>query len=150
LDIAARQVSVGRQADYFSDKNIAGGSTLNPTIFMAYGMVFGISDHWVMLPSVALNWALPSIPVFNPTAMFYYNNRIGLGVATRNLTFAAAIFQAKIVKNLSVGFSYAYTTNLARHVAPNTYEIMVGVAPMGMSERQRGRHSVAKCPALDF
>jgi type IX secretion system PorP/SprF family membrane protein len=150
FDISARQVSVYKQGDYFGPKAIAGGSFLRPGLFMAYGYVVGISDHLIALPSCAVNWNWLGVPAFNPTLMFYYDNRFGFGIASRNITFAAAIFQVRMFKNLTMGLSYAYTTNRARLAVPNTYEIMVGIAPMGISDKQRGRHSAAKCPALDF
>lgn len=151
FDVAARQVSVLKQADYFSSNSIAGGSRLGPSLFMAYGRSVGVSDHWLALPSIAVNWNVLSVtPAFNPTIMFFYDGRFGFGAATRNLTFAAAIFQCRILKNLSLGMSYAYSTNRARIAAPNTYEIMAGITPMGMGDKSKGKRSVAKCPALDF
>jgi len=150
FDIVARQITIPSQKDIFSGRHVAGPSRLNPSIFMSYGKVFSISDDWIMLPSLSINGQILSIPTINPTLMFYYSNRFGLGLASRNLSFASAIVQFRILQNLSVGLAYSYSINKISAVAPHNYEIMVGVAPMGLTEKHPGRRSVAKCPALDF
>lgn len=149
FDLAARQVSINKQED-FKGKSIGGPSRLNPIIFAAYGRVFAINDHLIMLPSVAVNMAVVGIPAINPTLMFYYSNRFGFGAALRNTDFLSAIVQFKILKNLSVGLSYSCSTNKTYNVARNSYEIMCGVVPMGMGGKYAGGRSVARCPALDF
>jgi type IX secretion system PorP/SprF family membrane protein len=150
LDIVARQVIIPAQKDVFSGRQVAGGSRLNPTLFIAYGRVFSVSENWIMLPSVSINGAILSIPAISSTLMFYYSNRFGLGLASRNLSFLSAIVQFRVLQNLSVGLAYSYSINRINTAAPHNYEIMVGVAPMGLAEKHQGRRSVAKCPGLDF
>lgn len=149
LDVAARQISATHQQDY-KGRKIGGPSYLNPSLFLAYGQVFGINDHMVMLPSLAVNMPIVSAPVISPTVMFYYSNRFGFGAASRNLSFVSAIFQVRMLENLTAGFSYSYSINRMNVIAPNTYEIMIGVVPMGLGGKFIGGNSVAKCPTLDF
>jgi type IX secretion system PorP/SprF family membrane protein len=150
FDICARQITLPSQKDIFSGRQVAGPSRLNPAIFAAYGKVIPLSDYWIMLPSLALNGAIWHIPSVNPSLMFYYSNRFGLGAAARNLSFVSAIVQFRILQNLSMGLAYSCTTGRMSSAAPHNYEIMVGVAPMGLADKHAGRHSVSRCPALDF
>lgn len=150
FDIAARQVSALQQQDPFTKKHIGSPSHLNPSLFIAYGQLVPVSERWIMMPSVSAQMSYISLPVFNPTLMFYYSSRMGIGVSCRNLAFATGIFQVRILENLSIGLSYSYSTNQIGAGGPNSYEIMLGVAPMGISDKSKGRHSVAKCPTLDF
>jgi type IX secretion system PorP/SprF family membrane protein len=149
FDLSARQVSITKQED-FKGRGFGGPTRLNPTLFAAYGRVFPINDYMIMLPSVGVNMAILGVPSFNATLMFYYSNRFGFGAAMRNGSFLSAIFQFRILENLSVGTSYSYSINKVGFAGRNSYEIMVGVAPMGLGEKNVRGRSVAKCPALDF
>lgn len=149
LDITARQVSISKQQD-FKGNSIGGPSYLNPIIFAAYGMVFSVNDYLIMLPSVSVNMAIMGIPAISPTLMFYSSNRFGFGASLRNRDLLSAIFQVRVLQNLSFGLSYSYSTNKVVNAARNSYEIMVGVVPMGLGGKYVGGRSVAKCPALDF
>lgn len=149
FDLTAKQVTIYQQQD-FKGKGIGGPSRLNPSLFISYGRVFSLGDYWLMLPSVAVNMQLFGIPAINPSLMFYYYNRIGFGAAMRNTDFISGIFQVRVLQNLSVGFAYSNSTSSIAHAARNSYEIMVGVVPMGLGEKFKGGRSVAKCPALDY
>ncbi|MBA3663564.1 MAG: PorP/SprF family type IX secretion system membrane protein [Bacteroidetes bacterium] len=149
FDISARQVSINKQQD-FKGNMLGGPSRLNPTFFVAYGRVFPVNDYMIMLPSIAVNMALVGVPAISPTLMFYYSNRFGFGASMRNASFISGIFQVRIFQNLSIGLSYSYSTNKVGFAARNSYEIMVGVVPMGLSDKNIRGRSVAKCPGLDF
>jgi len=149
FDVSARQISVTQQQD-FKGKHLGGPSKLNPTFFVSYGQVFSLNEYMIMLPSVAVNMALVSAPSINPTLMFYYGNRFGFGASMRNTSFLSGIFQVRVLENLSVGLTYSYSTNKVGAAARNSYEIMIGIAPMGLGGKYVGGRSVAKCPALDF
>lgn len=149
FDIAARQLTVSKQQD-FKGNSIGSPSRLNPTFFLSYGRAFPINDYMIMLPSIAVNIAVIGIPAISPTLMFYYGNRFGFGASTRNASFISAIFQVRVLQNLSIGLAYSYSTNKVGYAAQNSYEIMIGAAPMGLSQKNKGGRSVAKCPALDF
>jgi type IX secretion system PorP/SprF family membrane protein len=149
FDISARQLTAYKQED-FKGKAIGSPSRLLPSLFMAYGQVFPVNDYMIMLPSVAVNVAVIGPPSISPTLMFYYSNRFGFGVSARNASFISGIFQARILENLSVGLAYSYSINKVSAAAPNSYEIMIGVVPMGLGGKFVGGRSVTKCPALDF
>jgi hypothetical protein len=117
---------------------------------MSTGKVYAITDDWSAVPSVASYWTMTGIPSLSPTLMFYYGNRFGFGVATRNISFVSGIFQVRVLENLSIGTCYSYTTSRFSTAAANSYEIMVGVAPMGLGGKPVRKHSIAKCPTLEF
>ena len=75
---------------------------------------------------------------------------MGFWLASRNANFIGAIFQVRVLENLSIGLSYSTSLGKISNVAPNSYEIMMGVVPMGLGGKYKGGRSVAKCPALDF
>jgi hypothetical protein len=103
-----------------------------------------------MMPSVAVNFPVVNLPIIDLNLMFYYANRIGGGVSLRNASFISAILQIRFLENLTAGLSYSYPHNITRFGGQNTYEIMVGMVPMGMESKLSGRHSVAKCPSLSY
>jgi hypothetical protein len=102
------------------------------------------------MPSLAVNTPIISPPIIDANVMFYYANRLGLGAGIRNTSFVSGVLQIRFLENLTVGFAYSYPINLTRFGAQNSYEIMVGVVPMGMSAKLTGRHSIAKCPVLSY
>jgi type IX secretion system PorP/SprF family membrane protein len=149
FDIVARQITIFSQQDYRGNQ-IGGPSRLNPAIFAAYGKVFPVNDYCTLLPSVALNTAIIGIPTINTNIMLYYANRFGIGLSSRNASFIGAIFQVRMLQNLCAGFSYSYSVNKISSVAPNSFEVMIGIVPMGLDGKFKGGRSVARCPALDF
>lgn len=149
FDVSARQVSVQHQED-FKGRKLGGPSYLNPTIFVTYGKFIPVNDYFLAMPSVAVNMAILSAPSINAGLMMYYGNRFGFGASCRNFSFINAIVQFKIFQNLSVGMAYSYTTNKSNVAAPHSYEIMMGVTPMGLDMKYHGKRSIARCPTLEF
>lgn len=103
-----------------------------------------------MMPSVALNTPILGLPIVDANLMFYFANRLGLGLGMRNTSFASGIFQIRFLKNMTAGFAYSYPVNLTRYAAKNSYEVMIGIIPFGMDTHLSGRHSIAKCPTLSY
>ena len=149
FDISGRQLTINKLRD-FNGNRIGSPSQLSPTIFADIGTRIPVSDVLMVMPSAALNAPIIGIPSLDLTLMAYYMNVIGAGVALRNIDFASIICQLKILRNLSAGFAYSYSLNAVRYAAPNSFEIIIGVAPFGMDEKPSGKHSIAKCPALDY
>ncbi len=147
--ISARQVSTPQLKD-LQKHQIGSPSKLNTSLFMDFGRVVPLNDNFLLLPSITLNAALVGVPNVDFNAMVYYANVMGFGLALRNASFISAIYQVRILKNLSVGLCYSNSLNNARVVAPNSYEIVMGMTPMGLSSKFLGKHSVARCPALEF
>ncbi len=147
--ISARQISTPQLKD-LQKHQIGSPSKLNAALFMDYGRIFPLNDNFLVLPSVTLNSALVGMPAADVNVMVYYASVMGFGMALRNASFISGIYQVRILKNLSVGLCYSYSLNNARAAAPNSYEIMLGMTPMGLSSKFIGKHSVARCPALEF
>jgi type IX secretion system PorP/SprF family membrane protein len=148
FDASVRNLTINRQKDYFSGNGIGGPSILFPTLYTAYGVRRPITDLFLVLPSAALTLPLPGVPLVDLNLMFYYANRVGAGVALRNLGSASAILQVRLLQDITAGFAYSYPLNNLRHAAPMSYEIMIGVVPYGMDTKPVGAHSVARCPTL--
>lgn len=149
LDVSARQITITNLKD-FKGRRIGGPSLLLPTLYVDYGRKVSLNDLVLMMPSVAVNLPILSPPVVDANLMFYYANRVGLGVGVRNLSFVNGTVQLRFLKGLTAGFSYAYPINAVRYVAQNSFEVMVGMVPMGMAAKVSGKHSVAKCPGLSY
>lgn len=149
FDVSARQLSITRLKD-FNGHRIGSPSTLNPTLFADIGTRIPLSDVFMVMPSAAINAAVIGIPTVDVNVMAYYMSTFGAGLALRNANFLSIICQLKILKNFSAGLAYSYSLNAARYAAPNSFEIMIGVTPFGMDDKPSGKHSIAKCPALDF
>jgi type IX secretion system PorP/SprF family membrane protein len=147
--VSARQLSTTQLKD-LQKHQIGSPSKLNTSLFMDYGRIFPLNDNFLLLPSITINAALVSVPAVDLNIMLYYANAMGFGLALRNTSFISGIYQVRILKNLSVGLCYSYSLNNARFAAPNSYEIMMGVTPMGLSSKFTGKHSIARCPALEF
>lgn len=149
LDVSARQVALRRLQD-FHGNSIGGPSQRKPTLFFSIGRRIQLNDFFRFVPSVALNSALVHYPDLSANAMLYYNKRVGAGLSLRNLNFLNFMVQLRILKTFAVGLAYSTSLNNARVVAPRGVEVMIGVVPVGMDDKGSGRHSIARCPALDF
>jgi type IX secretion system PorP/SprF family membrane protein len=149
LDLSVRQISVTNLRQFNGDR-IGLNSKLPPSVFFAYGKKIPVNDHLLMIPSLAVNMPVISLPSADLTLMFYYFNRIGAGLAVRNTSFASAILQIRFLGNLTAGFAYSYPLNNTRFAAPNSFEFMMGMVPFGMSEKFTAKHSVSRCPNLSY
>jgi type IX secretion system PorP/SprF family membrane protein len=144
-----RQLTITRLKD-FKGRKIGGPSKLSPTIYVEYGKKIPVSDRLLIMPSVAVNMPLVSLPIADMNLMFYYANRIGGGISLRNASFASGILQIRFLENATVGFAYSYPVNATRYGAGHSYELMIGMVPAGMDTRLEGKHSVARCPSLSY
>jgi type IX secretion system PorP/SprF family membrane protein len=149
FDLSVRQITINKLQS-FKGKRIGGPSRLRPSIYADYGRNIPISDLFMAMPSVALNMPVFGPPVFDAGVMFYYARRVGAGFSLRNTSLLGGILQIRILENISAGFAYLIPVNYARFASGNSFEIMVGVIPMGMDAKSSGRHSVARCPDLNY
>ncbi len=152
FDLCARQLTVIQQKDIIkkNGKQVGGPSYLNPNIYIAYGRFIPVSHDFVLLPSIAINNAILSAPNVDVNVMLYYNNLFGVGISARNTNFIGGVFQLKLLKNLSIGMAYSHSINNLSSVSPNSYELMIGVTPMGLNTKFTGNRAIARCPALEF
>jgi type IX secretion system PorP/SprF family membrane protein len=146
---SVRQLTITKLQD-FKGRKIGGPSRLTPTIYAEYGKKISLGERLLFMPSVAANIPLIGLPSADATMMFYYSNRIGGGVSLRNISFASAILQVRFLENATAGFAYSYPLNATRYGSGHSYELMIGVVPMGMDTRLEGKHSVARCPSLNY
>ncbi|PBQ32531.1 hypothetical protein CNR22_12360 [Sphingobacteriaceae bacterium] len=149
VGLSLRQISIYKLQD-FKGRKIGSPSKLRPSLYFEYGRFITLTDNLLMMPSVAVNMPLVSLPIVDANIMFYLANRVGLGAGIRNTSFFSGIFQIRFLENLTAGFAYSYPLNSMRYAAGNSFEIMVGVVPVGMSTRTSSKHSIAKCPSLNY
>ena len=105
----------------------------------------------VLVPAVNVHSSLTNIPSVELNVMAYYFKRVGVGVSVRNKDFISGIFQIRILKNITAGFSYDYSINKLNAMAPRTVEFMLGLTPLiTLFGNENERFNVARCPSFDF
>lgn len=149
VGLSLRQITITKLQD-FKGRRIGSPSRLQPTLYFEYGRMITLSNNLMMMPSFAINTPIISLPIADVNVMFYYANRFGLGAGIRNTSFVSGIFQIRFLQNMTAGFAYSYPINMTRYAARNSYEVMIGIVPMGMDTRLTGRHSITKCPTLSY
>lgn len=149
FDVSVRQLYPHKIS---SGKNQLGTpSKLDPTYYMTLGRKFVTGYHGtVVVPSVHVQSVWKALPQVDLNCMVYYYKRIGVGLNYRVNNAVSGILQVSILPNLVAGFSYDYTTTRLRNASSNTYEFMIGLSPVMMSEDKGGRKSVAQCPTFEF
>lgn len=149
LGFSVRQITINKLQD-FKGRRIGSPSRLNPSVYFEFGRMITLSETILFMPSLAVNTPIISPPIVDGSLMFYFGNRVGLGVGMRNTSFASGVLQIRFLQNVTAGFAYSYPVNLMRHAAQNSFEIMIGVTPMGMGTILTGRHSIARCPTMSY
>jgi type IX secretion system PorP/SprF family membrane protein len=144
-----RQITINQLKDFKGHK-IGGPSRLYPSVYLEYGRTTELGEQLLMMPSIALNAPLKGIPAVDANLMFYIANRVGLGASLKNLNFASGIFQIRFLKNVTAGFAYSYPINKVRLVAQTSYELMIGITPLGMNTKLVGVNSIVRCPTLTY
>jgi len=147
--VSARQIVFTRLKN-LTGKQMGSPSRLTPNIYIEYGRVIEWSDQVIVMPSMAVNTPIFGPPTVDASLIVYYANRIGVGAAMRNVNFASGIFQIRFLKNMTAGFAYSYPINKTRFVAQHSYEIMIGVTPLGMNTKMLDVNSIARCPTLTY
>jgi type IX secretion system PorP/SprF family membrane protein len=148
-DLSARQITINKIQD-FKGKKFGSPSLLLPNIYFDMGRLIALRERLMFVPSFAVNLPLVGPPSVDVNVMYYYANRVGLGAAVRNIGFISGILQVRFLENVTAGFAYSYPLNSTRIPAPHSYEIMIGMVPFGMDAKATGKHSVARCPTLNY
>ncbi len=127
-------------------------SKLAPTYTFIAKRKIPLGDNtWMLVPAVKVQSAFTTIPLIEANAMLFYNRTIGMGASIRGNSFACAIFQIKILKNIIVGLGYDYTINKLHTASANSVEFMLSFTPGGAGDDKNvGRRSVANCPDFNF
>jgi hypothetical protein len=149
FDISVQQLYKNRQVQ--GNKQIGNKSKLVPQIYMSFGKKFNLNNELVLVPAVNVHSSLTNIPSVELNVMAYYFKRVGVGVSVRNKDFISGIFQIRILKNITAGFSYDYSINKLNAMAPRTVEFMLGLTPLiTLFGNENERFNVARCPSFDF
>jgi type IX secretion system PorP/SprF family membrane protein len=149
LDISVKQLYVNRIKQ--GGKQIGTDAKLPPHYYITYGRKIHTGYYGlVVAPSVHVQSSLLSLPQVDLGCIVYYHKRIGLGANYRVNNAISGILQVNVMRNVVVGFAYDYTTTKFRAAAANSYEFMVGISPIMMSDEKLNRNRVASCPSFDF
>lgn len=147
--LSARQITITSLKNW-KNRRIGSPSLLQPTLYAEFGKSVEVAEQVLMVPSLALSMPILSPPTLDGSLLFYFMHRFGLGAAIRNSNFVSGILQIRLFETMTAGFSYSYPLNQTRYVAGNSFEIMIGVVPYGMSQKLFGISSVARCPTLAY
>lgn len=149
FDISVQQLYKNRQEQ--GNKQIGNKSKLVPQIYASFGKKYSLTNDLVLVPAVNIHSSLTNIPSVELNVMAYYFKRVGAGVSVRNKDFISGIFQIRILKNITAGFSYDYSINKLNAAAPRTVEFMLGLTPLiTLFGNENERFNVARCPSFDF
>ena len=133
------------------DLKIGNKSKLVPQIYVSFGKKYYLNNNFIIVPAFNIHSSLTNIPSVELNLMAYYYKRVGVGVSIRNKDFISGIFQVRISKNLTAGFSYDYSINKLNAVAPRTIEFMLGLTPLiYLLGNEKEKHNIARCPSFDF
>ncbi|MFO0322201.1 MAG: PorP/SprF family type IX secretion system membrane protein [Bacteroidota bacterium] len=149
FDVSVKQLYKNKLSQ--GAKQIGNKSELIPQLYVSYGKKINLNNGVVFLPAVNVHTSFLNIPSVEINTMFYVLKRVGLGATLRNKDFISGIFQIRFYKNIVAGFSYDYSINRLRQVAPNSIEVMIGLTSMfnalgGVNENRR----TSDCPTFDF
>lgn len=147
--LSLKQITITRLKNFKGEK-IGSPSQLTPTIYAEYGQKIPLMANVLFMPSVAFNIPLLGPPIMDANALFYLYNRLGLGLGIRGTSMLNGVMQVRFFKNLCVGFAYGYAMGQMRYSQSQTFELMVGITPVGMDVKVTGQHSIARCPDLQF
>ena len=149
FDVSVQQLYKNRQEQ--GNKQIGNKSKLVPQIYVSFGKKYYLNNNFIIVPAFNIHSSLTNIPSVELNLMAYYYKRVGVGVSIRNKDFISGIFQVRISKNLTAGFSYDYSINKLNAVAPRTIEFMLGLTPLiSLLGNEKEKHNIARCPSFDF
>lgn len=149
FDISVHQLYKNRQVQ--GDKQIGNKSKLVPQVYVSFGRKYYLSDNIIFLPAFNIHSSLTNIPSIEFNTMYYFYKTVGIGASIRNKDFISGIFQIRILRNVTAGFSYDYSINKLNAAYPNTFEFMIGLTPLiSLLGNEGERYNVARCPSFDF
>jgi len=149
LDLSVKQLY---KNTYSQGKNKIGtNSKLPPHLYLTFGRKFrDASNEFLFIPSLHLQSVLLGLPTVDASLYVYYRQRIGIGAKYSVNNSVAGIVQIHFLKNAMIGLAYEYTTSKFRFAAANTFEVIMGIIPVGGDDKSFNRNRVARCPDFDF
>lgn len=132
-------------------KEIGSGSKLFPNAYITVGKKFVTKGYdFIIVPALHIQTSFVNIPVANFNCMAFFRKRIGVGVNYRMHDAASVILQARIWKNVVVGFAYDYTISRFRAANANSTEFMMGFSPIMSSENYDRPTGATNCPKFEL
>lgn len=151
FDISARQLYVDKikQGSFHIGST---GSRLDPTLIVSVKRKFSLGNNfWMVVPAAMMQYALKSPPYIQANCMVFYRKKVGVGASIRGSSFASAILQVRLLKNIIAGIAYDYPINKLRASGANSFEVILNLVPGGGDDDgNRPRMNVAQCPDFDF
>ncbi len=132
-------------------KEIGSGSKLFPNAYITVGKKFVTKGYdFIIVPAIHIQTSFVNIPVANFNCMAFFRKRIGVGVNYRMHDATSVILQARIWKNVVVGFAYDYTISRFRAANANSTEFMMGFSPIMSSENYDRPTGAVNCPKFEL
>ncbi len=134
-----------------SGKEIGTGSRLFPNAYITVGKKFVSKGYdFIVVPALHIQTTFVNIPVVNFNCMTFFRKRVGVGLSYRMHDAASVILQARIWKNVVVGFAYDYTISKFRAANANSTEFMMGFSPIMSSENYDRPTGATNCPKFEL
>jgi type IX secretion system PorP/SprF family membrane protein len=126
-------------------------SSLDPTLIFMVKRKFSLGNNvWTFTPAASVQATLKNTPFVQANCMLFYDRKIGVGASVNGRSFASAILQVKILKNIYMGIAYDYTISRLRAAAANSVEVMLVLTPGGGDDDKNYSRRVANCPDFAF
>jgi type IX secretion system PorP/SprF family membrane protein len=95
--------------------------------YITAGYKYKLNKDFVLEPSTCIKYAQPASLQFDLGLRAIYHDKIWLGAVYRYMDAAAAIVGYKLQENLSLAYSYDFTTSNIRRYSSGTHEIMIAI-----------------------
>jgi len=107
---------------------------LSPHFFYTTGYrIRGINID--VIPSMLINFSPVVSPTLDFTLELDYQKKIQLAVGSKYLNSAYGILKMRLLKKMTIGYSYEYALNEISQVAPETHEIMIQFTSCRIGEK---------------
>ena len=97
-----------------------------PHIFFTSGYKAFLDDDFTLIPSIMVKYIQPTPVQVEVNAKLQYQNLVWAGASYRFKYGFAGMLGANITPNISLGYSYDYTTTRLNTVTSGTHEIVLG------------------------
>tara|TARA_B100000508_G_C11455320_1_gene276435 strand:- start:466 stop:1416 length:951 start_codon:yes stop_codon:yes gene_type:complete len=87
------------------------------------------------IPSMLVNFSPIVSPTLDFTLELDYQKKVQLAVGSKYLNSAYGILKLRLLKKMTIGYSYEYALNEISQVAPETHEIMIQITSCRIGER---------------
>ena len=95
-----------------------------------YHLMFGqriTKEKISFSPNIIINKTRNALPSFDANLMLEFNKKISTGFSWRNTNAFICLLNLKILDQISLHYSYDFSTSKLRTAGVNTHEIMIGI-----------------------